>query len=373
MDCSNELISIIDTRINKVIRNNKISAKYSATVVDVGPNDVGVVISGDDKVMRFLNQSGSSLSNGDNVYVEAIGGDLTNGVITNKFGVRSDIGGNSYVNQNILINWDFSTPINQRGKTSYSTGYSIDCWKLNGGTLTIKDDCIEVESPPESFVTLECSVEFPSKYSMKTITMSALAERISGTEYCYITNVFDVYKKDVAIPDSKAICSLTDTAGTLSNYLKFVFVCGKGCKIRLYSAKMEYGATQTLAYQKTNGEWELLPQPDSDYSTQLLKCQRYQIALWRYFISPAVHFQPNYIDFSIPIPIEMRAIPSLNQSDFIVYADSKGAQSGFTFSVAATSPNAVRVRATKDGHGLTLVDGVRIEVNVERAILDANF
>lgn len=40
-------------------------------------------------------------------------------------------------------------------------------------------------------------------------------------------------------------------------------------------AKLEIGSTQTLAYQDDTGAWHLLPQPESDYATQLLRCQRY--------------------------------------------------------------------------------------------------
>lgn len=40
-------------------------------------------------------------------------------------------------------------------------------------------------------------------------------------------------------------------------------------------AKLELGENQTLAYQGDDGLWHLLPQPDLDYRTQLLKCQAY--------------------------------------------------------------------------------------------------
>ena len=40
-------------------------------------------------------------------------------------------------------------------------------------------------------------------------------------------------------------------------------------------AKLEIGDTQTLAYQDDTGAWQLLPQPESDYATQLARCQRY--------------------------------------------------------------------------------------------------
>lgn len=43
----------------------------------------------------------------------------------------------------------------------------------------------------------------------------------------------------------------------------------------MHAIKLEQGDTQTLAYQDDDGAWQLLPQPESDYATQLAKCQRY--------------------------------------------------------------------------------------------------
>lgn len=197
-------------------------------------------------------------------------------------------------------------PINQRGKTSYTDGYSIDGWKLNSGTLTVKDDCIELEAPSGNFATFECTVEAPSNYSGKTLTLSALAERISGTEYCYITNIFDEYKKDVAIPDEKGFCSLTDTAGTLTSSLKFVFVCGKGCKIRMYAAKMEEGDFHTLGWMDKSGLPHLFVGPK--FGGVLSECQRYLFKVgmnnaWGYADSSSVAY------LFVPTPVTMRSEP----------------------------------------------------------------
>ncbi len=198
-------------------------------------------------------------------------------------------------------------PINQRGKTSYTDGYSIDGWKVTGGgTLTVKDDCIELEATSGSLATLECAVEAPSNYSGKTLTLSALAERISGTEYCYITNIFDEYKKDVAIPDAKGFCSLTDTAGTLTSSLKFVFVCGKGCKIRMYAAKMEEGDFRTLGWMDESGLPHLFVGPE--FGGVLSECQRYLFKVgmnnaWGYADSSSVAY------LFVPTPVTMRSEP----------------------------------------------------------------
>lgn len=94
MNESNEFINIIDSRVNKIISDHKISFKYPAIVKDISnlSGKIGVQFPGDDKILYFFNKSNSSLSVGDSVYVEAIGGDLTNGVITLKYG-KSEGGG----------------------------------------------------------------------------------------------------------------------------------------------------------------------------------------------------------------------------------------------------------------------------------------
>ena len=197
-------------------------------------------------------------------------------------------------------------PINQRGKLSYADGYTIDGWKLNSGTLTVKDDCIELEAPSGNFATFECTVEAPSNYSGKTLTLSALAERISGTEYCYITNIFDEYKKDVAIPDAKGFCSLTDTAGTLTSSLKFVFVCGKGCKIRIYAAKMEEGDFHTLGWMDKSGLPHLFVGPE--FGGVLSECQRCLIPVKK---NSCFGFASSdtLVYLYMPIPVSMRSVP----------------------------------------------------------------
>ena len=48
-----------------------------------------------------------------------------------------------------------------------------------------------------------------------------------------------------------------------------------GPVLTVRAAKLERGENQTLAYQGDDGLWQLLPQPDLDYRTQLLKCQAY--------------------------------------------------------------------------------------------------
>lgn len=276
------------------------------------------------------------------------------------------------VRPNLLDNWDFRAPVNQRGDNFYNkVGYSIDRWKIGSEniSLNIEDGYVSIFSidSVQRNIWQKIGAKIPAG---TTITASAV---VNG-DVKIVLGADDGYpaQSDFSVPGNLQLIQCTYTLkkdGTPDFYVQ----TGDNSNItKVYAVKLEIGRNQTLSYKESDGTFEIIPQPDGKRAQMLSECQRYQIALWRYFLSPAVHFQPNYIDFSIPVPVEMRSNPVLTQSDFIVYTDTKGEQNDFVLSVVGISANAIRVRATKEAHGLTLADGVRIEVNVERAILDAN-
>ena len=72
------------------------------------------------------------------------------------------------------------------------------------------------------------------------------------------------------------------------------------------ASKLESGEGQTLAYQDDSGAWQLLPQPESDYATQKLKCMRYyQKFDW---LGGGADFAPIRVFF--PLPFAMRTTPA---------------------------------------------------------------
>lgn len=82
-------------------------------------------------------------------------------------------------------------------------------------------------------------------------------------------------------------------------------------------AKLEIGDTQTLAYQDDDGAWQLLPQPESDYATQLAKCQRYFRRFPANYVM-GIAQNGNHVSFRYPCNPPMRTTPVLsmqNQSD----------------------------------------------------------
>ena len=89
-----------------------------------------------------------------------------------------------------------------------------------------------------------------------------------------------------------------------------------------------------------------------DYAEQLRRCQRYLIPLASYQC-PASILGANAILFFVPLPVTMRALPTIKQNGFQVLSKSGEAQTGFTFSVSSLRSNGVIINATKTGHKMT--------------------
>jgi hypothetical protein len=88
---------------------------------------------------------------------------------------------------------------------------------------------------------------------------------------------------------------------------------------------------------------------------ELLKCQRYyqKITFARLRIA---FFTSAYLDFILPLTVQMRATPSFTTvANMTVYNMSAAAQSGFTYSIINGDDNQgfLYIRATKTSHGLT--------------------
>lgn len=82
------LLNIIDQRCKKVLKKSNIVSKMAGRVVEVSPDNTkaSVKFADDNNVFGLLNKTGEKLSVGDNVFVESIKDDLTNGFISEKFG-----------------------------------------------------------------------------------------------------------------------------------------------------------------------------------------------------------------------------------------------------------------------------------------------
>ena len=214
-------------------------------------------------------------------------------------------------NPNLLDNWYFGNPVNQRGAsgTISTAGYFFDRWKLVSGSVTINSGGIVLNG------------------TIAQVLDYAVGQTVTAT---------------VLTPDG-----VTDVTPVYDDETKTFTVTTQGKTIR--AVKLELGSQQTLAHQE-NGAWVLNEIPD--YGEQLRRCRRYYQRLkassgyMRFGIS-----QP-YTDTAagvfIPLQVEMRTTPSMFSSgNFALFAGS--ALHGVNLSLDTASPYNVTLQATGTG------------------------
>ena len=187
---------------------------------------------------------------------------------------QQNIGVTWACNPNLLRNWYFPRPVNQRdvSGTISTAGYFLDGWKLVSGAVTIGTDGITLNG------TMTQVLEHAPA---GTVTASVLTPEGVG--------------KVVPVYDS--------TAKTFT-----ITAAGK----KLLAAKLELGSVQTLARQDSSGAWVLNEIPD--YAEQLRRCQRYlyvQKANTRVNASGVLTTGKTTIFFGVTVPVPMRALPTL--------------------------------------------------------------
>lgn len=213
-------------------------------------------------------------------------------------------------NPNLLDNWWFGTGvINQKNITNFildATG--IDRWKLVSGSASVTENGILLNGTIEQ--TLENYVG--TNVHARTLMYSGAA-----------ASSYD---------DENKIFSITSDGGIVK------------------AAKLEYGTTSTIANDHA-----------PDFAHELLKCQRFLLPLSNYVRYPVTRISQSEIDFMIPIPIRMRATPSIDGT-ITIYSGTT-AQSGFTITIASAGSNALAVRGTKSSHGLTVASNLCLQVS----------
>lgn len=181
-------------------------------------------------------------------------------------------------NPNLLDNWYFGNPVNQREQASYTgRGYGIDRWKATNNntkvTLTSLLGLILQSTSATAQPFLVQTIENIEQLLGKTVTLSALTREgtlfqttetfpekwpTTGTFsfYCNITNVADImYNISAKTLNVRLKADINNTEG-----------------IAFKAVKLELGSTQTLAH-KEGTSWVVNEIPN--HQIELLKCQRY--------------------------------------------------------------------------------------------------
>lgn len=223
-------------------------------------------------------------------------------------------------NRNLLDNWYFGNPVNQRGKTTYSgAGYGIDRWKAEAVTpnvTTIKDGYIELSQN----ALIEQILEEPYSLCEKQVTISALtttglyfatATVPSKDELSAITADENIGVKYFAVNGNNT--GYACLQHSKEHATKVMLRAFDGYTVGVIAVKLEIGSQQTLAHQE-NGVW--VPNEIPDYGEELTKCMRYlQIISTPYDTSGngvAIGYANNTVDLWVPIPlaVPMRISPT---------------------------------------------------------------
>ena len=210
-------------------------------------------------------------------------------------------------NPNLLDNWYFENPVNQRGAsgTISRLGYFFDRWKLVSGSVTINSGGIVLNG------TIAQVLEYAAG---QTVTATVLT------------------------PDG-----VTDVTPVYDDETKTFTVTTQGKTIR--AVKLELGTQQTLAHQE-NGVWVLNEIPD--YGEQLRRCQRYCF-VWGYgakktsCLAVMQCVQPGVLFGLIPTPVTMRNNPVATGGSLTTFAGN----------------------VTSLGNLITCANGIRAVANIE--------
>lgn len=203
----------------------------------------------------------------------------------------------TFIRPNLLDNWYFGRPVDQRGQTGY-TGewiYTIDRWELSdgGGTLTVQDGSIIYTSASYLFQPIDNDIS--KQLAGKTLTISFL----------YADGTLDIGTSKIASSwDSWTVFLEAGNARLVGVENGRLWVLNTGAGKAIVAAKLELGLTQTLAHQEA-GQWVLNEVPE--YGGQLRRCQEYAVKLpGRYWIPT----NPDGVGrLNIPLPVTMRTKP----------------------------------------------------------------
>lgn len=223
-------------------------------------------------------------------------------------------------NRNLLDNWYFVDPINQQGKQSYTSGYTIDRWVIySSPSVTLTEDGVHFVGPAGRNGGFQQPIEHPTQYNGKTMTFSAL---IKGRGVLIVNNPGSTGSANMVSAgfnsESYTLVSVTFVWNVThpDGYVNALLWSDGSNPADFYvkAVKLELGPVQTLAHQE-NGAW-VLNDPPPNLALELAKCQRYyfeanNLGLGYPHVAIAIAKSATVADCIIEVPVSMRVIPAV--------------------------------------------------------------
>lgn len=223
--------------------------------------------------------------------------------------------------------------------------YSIDRWSVEADSeivITLVNGGIRVKNTSTVARQFKQILPVDLNIAGKMITISALVGDVIGTVNYLLTQVNDPYKNSAA-------CTITTnglfsaSGSVLTGQQKIVFGLEPGAEITILAAKLEIGPTQTLAHREGD---RCVINEVPEYGEQLRRCQWYSNVL------PGIYWLPQNADgtnrLTIPIP-DMRTIPA------VTYEPADGSTGTLYYDANLAQKNAIQFYAT----GVTGICGVK--------------
>ena len=195
--------------------------------------------------------------------------------------------------KNLLHNWDFRNPVNQRAVTgAITTGtYFYDRWIRNSGTVTTNADYLTIGASAEIEQRIEGNL-----LAGETVTVSVM---VGGTVY-----------GGTGIMPTSGTASVTLTGwgtATLTHTTDFMYVrLQPTAASNVVRVKLELGTVSTLAYD-----------PPMDYSTEFVKCLRYFVVPENRHTGSMSHATTSG-NLEVLLLVPMRVIPTISQTTGLV-------------------------------------------------------
>lgn len=248
-------------------------------------------------------------------------------------------------NPNMLDNWYWANPVNQRQQTVYTGGsnMSIDRWRIQSpgstSSVTVNDGYVTVVSEAGTYIDLVHYFEKPLARGTR-VTLTALLSDGS------------IITRTGGIGNMAAIVNQWRSATPTHVALRF-----GDTPYNIVAVKMELGDKQTLCRLGSDGKYILNDVPN--YQQQLAQCQRFCAVIKTQTYKRADLGSLSQFWFYVPTPttlrgplrIESGSAPVIHSFD----TDTGVAQSGFTFEYdpSGFGDASIRIRATKKNHGLS--------------------
>ena len=302
--------------------------------------------------------------------------------------------GSQHSNPNLLDNWYFLDPINQRGQMEYTAfnaiqsaaAYTIDRFKISASagtsiTCKVEDDGVALSVTPSAgkmgqvnfSQIFSLNVLFPGVYTLSWLYSSDCLVR----PFAANGSVLPGYR-DFPASDTPAVASIqvkiTEEMQKRSSIFNIQINSSVEAHVKLYAAKLELGSQQTLAHQDADGKW-VLNDPPPNKALELAKCQRYQVVYSATLNIAAVGFASNQTSVLAKISCPpLRGVPTLNFDKLYL---SSGTNAGAN-SIPVTrvtdvfGDNGSYYVQFKCEGGLTPKEAVAVQIRGGYLMLDAN-